>query len=98
MAVTVATAKVTLRITTEAFDTEIQNLITAAYADLTTGGMITSTSITDPAASALADQAVLTYIRANFGSPEEYDRLKKSYDEQKAQLGSLTGATDWLEV
>ena len=32
---------------------------------------------------------------ATFGEPDEYDRLKKSYDEQKAQLSTCTGYTDW---
>ena len=40
-------------------------------------------------------QAVITYARAHFGSPEDYDRLKASYDEQKAQLQMATGYTDW---
>jgi hypothetical protein len=31
----------------------------------------------------------------NFGEPDQYDRLKKSYDEQKAQLGMATGYTTW---
>jgi hypothetical protein len=30
-----------------------------------------------------------------FGSPPDYDRLKASYDEQKAQLQMSTGYTDW---
>ena len=33
----------------------------------------------------------------NFGEPEDYDRMKKSYDEQKAQLSMATGYTDWGE-
>jgi hypothetical protein len=31
----------------------------------------------------------------NFGEPEDYDRLKASYDEQKAQLSTATGYTHW---
>jgi hypothetical protein len=31
----------------------------------------------------------------SFGLPEDYDRLKRSYDEQKAQLSNATGYTDW---
>ena len=40
-------------------------------------------------------QAVITYCKMNFGLPEDYDRLKRSYDEQKAQLGTATNYTDW---
>ena len=96
--ITKADAKMTLRITTNAFDDEIQALITAAYADLTTGGMIPIASITTSTdAETLADRAAMTYVRLNFGQPDDYDRLKKSYDEQKAQLRTFTGATDWME-
>lgn len=31
-------------------------------------------------------QAIITYCRLNFGTPDDYDRLKASYDEQRAQL------------
>ena len=46
-------------------------------------------------ADALITQAVITYVLMNFGDPDNYDRLKKSYDEQKAQLSTCTGYTNW---
>ena len=46
---------------------------------------------------ALCVRAILTYVRAHFGSPGDYDRVKASYDEQKAQLMSATGYTDYGE-
>lgn len=78
-------AKLALRITTTAYDSEIQRLIDAAIADL--GIVLTGVDSTD----ALYAQAIITYVRLNFGTPEDYDRLKKSYDEQKAQLMTATG-------
>ena len=39
----------------------------------------------------LVVQAVKTYVRMSFGSPSDYDRLKRSYDEQKAQMQTATG-------
>ena len=60
--------KLALRISTNAYDTEIQALIDAAYKDLGK-----------------------TYVRMSFGSPSDYDRLKRSYDEQKAQMQTATG-------
>ena len=42
-------------------------------------------------------RAVTTYCKANFGEPDQYDRLKASYDEQKAQLATHTGHTTWSE-
>lgn len=82
--------KLALRITTAAFDTEIEDLIAAALADLGLAG-IAKLDETDP----LILRAVTTYCRANFGSPDDYDRLKAAYDEQKAQLQVSTGYTDW---
>ena len=84
--------KLALRITTAAFDSEIEDLISAALAELGIAGVITLEE-TDP----LIIRAVITYCKANFGQPEEYDRLKAAYDEQKAQLQMATGYTDWGE-
>lgn len=79
--------KLALRISTNAYDDEIQALIDAAYLDLGIAGVDTTTLVGDP----LVVQAVKTYVRMSFGSPADYDRLKRSYDEQKAQMQSATG-------
>ena len=79
--------KLALRVSVTAYDSEILALIQAALADLGLVGIEASSMITD----ALVVQAVKTYVRMSFGSPSDYDRLKKSYDEQKAQLISATG-------
>ncbi len=82
-----AKVKLAMRLTTTAYDSEITRLINAACADL---GIvdITATATTE---DALLTQAIITYCRMNFGTPEDYDRLKASYDEQKAQLMTATG-------
>ena len=85
--------KLALRITTNAFDDEIQDLINAALADLGIAGI---TNLDE--ADALIKRAVITFCRVNFGEPDDYDRMKASYDEQKAQLQVATGYTDWLGV
>ena len=82
--------KLALRITTTAFDNEMNDLIDAALADLGLAGVTTLTE-TDP----LIIRAVVTYCRIHFGQPDDYDKLKGSYDEQKAQLMMATGYTDW---
>ena len=86
--------KMALRVTTNAFDTELQALIDAAYLDLARGGVIAEV-LTTSGSDALVNRAVITYCKMNFGLPEDYDRLKRSYDEQKAQLGTATNYTDW---
>lgn len=82
--------RLALRISTAAFDDEITDLISAAEADLGVAG-VTNVDESDP----LIRRAIITYCRANFGQPEDYDKLKVSYDEQKAQLATNTGHTDW---
>lgn len=79
--------KLALRVTTDAFDSEITGLIEAACADLGVVGVDAESTTTDP----LLTRAIITYCRVNFGSPDDYDRLKASYDEQKAQLITCTG-------
>lgn len=82
--------KVALRITTTAYDAEITSLINAAEADLGIAGVVLPDEL-----DAICERAIITYCRVNFGSPADYDRMKASYDEQKAQLSTATGYTDW---
>lgn len=82
--------KLALRIKTDAYDDELTDLIDAAKLDLGVAGVV----LPDPI-DALVVKAVITYCKMSFGLPEDYDRLKRSYDEQKAQLSTATGYTDW---
>lgn len=85
-----AKVKVALRIVTTDFDDELTDLINAAVRDMNLAG-VSETELTDP----LIIRAVITYCKMNFGEPDQYDRLKQSYDEQKAQMGMATGYTTW---
>lgn len=84
--------KLTLRIADDNndFNDEITDLINACTKDLGVAG-VTNVEDTD----ALVIRAINTYCKANFGDAEDYDRLKASYDEQKAQLSMCTGYTTW---
>lgn len=86
--------KLALRITTDVFDSELTMLIEAALADL---GLtdISEEVLSEDTNLPLIQRAVITYVRCNFGEPDEYDRLKASYDEQKAQLSMATCYTTW---
>ncbi len=85
--------KLALRITTGAFDSELTDLINAALLDMGLAGVTE-----DSTGNALVLRAVITYCKMHFGQPDDYDRLKRSYDEQKAQLGMATGYTTWTGV
>lgn len=88
---TLEKVKLALRITASVFDVELNGLIQAAIADLMLAGVRADIKPEDP----LIERAVITYCKANFGEADQYDRLKASYDEQKSQLMSATGYTDW---
>ena len=84
-------AKMARRMTTDAFDNEVFRLLEAAELDLGIAGVEIPESV-----DAIVTQAKITYFLMHFGEPDNYDRLKASYDEQKAQLATCTGYTDWL--
>lgn len=83
--------KLALRITTNAYDDELNGLIEAAKLDLGIAGVIVPAEL-----DAIVSLAIITYCKCHFGEPDEYDRLKASYDEQKAQLSMCTGYTEWI--
>lgn len=86
----VAAAKMARRITTNEYDSQIADLLNAALLDLGVAGVVVPASL-DP----LVKQAAITYFLLHFGEPGDRDFLKKSYDEQKAQLSMCSGYTDW---
>lgn len=88
-----AAAKLAARIKTTAFDDQVEMLLDAALLDMGVAGVVVPAEL-DP----IVTQAAITYFLMNFGQPDEYDRLKRSYDEQKAQLATCTGYTDWGDV
>jgi len=83
--------KPALRITVDAFDIEIQDLIDAAMADLILAGVAADKAVgTDP----LIKRAVTTYCKANFGFDNpDADRLQMSFDLLKRHL---TLAQDYI--
>ncbi len=84
------------RFSTDRFDTvQLPHLINAAQQDLGIAGVIVPEEL-----DAIIDQAITTYVLLNFGLLPDADakRLKQSYDEQKAQLSTATGYTDWRDA
>lgn len=88
----VTKAKTALRIRSTIYDDQIDDLISSAKLDLGIAGVVLPDTL-DP----LCNTAIITYVCLHFGQPEDYDRLKRSYDEQKAQLQTASGYTDWGE-
>ena len=82
--------KLALRLTTDDYNSELTRLIAQGLADLGVAG-VTEDNTEDP----LVKGAVITFCKIHFGSPQDFDRLKRSYDEQKAQMATCTGYTEW---
>ena len=87
---TIDKVKMALRITTESYDDELTDLIAAAKQDLGIAGVEVPSTLDE-----IVTRAIITYCKMSFGLPEDFDRLKASYDEQKAQLSNASGYTDW---
>ena len=90
--------KLALLITGNDFDSELTDLIDAAAKDLGIAGvdaLVISTDTND----ALIIRAIITYCGYQFeimhGSLDRSAAYKKSYDEQKSQLGMASGYTTW---
>lgn len=82
-----------LRISTTDFDDEITDIMNACLLDLGIAGINENDTTNE-----LIIRAVTTYTKLHFGDLDQlgdYDRLKASYDEQKAQLSMATGYTNW---
>ena len=82
--------KMALRIKNDAYNDELNDLIASAQLDLGVAGVIIPEEL-----DALVTRAIITYCKVHFGLPDDADRLKRSYDEQKAQLVTCTGYTEW---
>lgn len=82
--------KMALRISNNAYNEELTDLINAAKLDLGVAGVEVPAVLDE-----LVTRAIITYCKMSFGIPEDYDKLKDSYDEQKAQLSNASGYTDW---
>ena len=89
--------KLALRITTNAFDAELTDLVNQCISDMGFAGIDTDVIGSDYLSDPAVVMAIITFCKFSFGKLDsnEYDRLKASYDEQKKQLGMATGYTDW---
>jgi len=91
--------KLALLITSNTFDTELTELISAAVVDLNIAGVDNETVVTTEPTNALVSRAIIAFCAYNFelmhGEESRSDKFKKVYDEQKAQLSMATNYTTW---
>ena len=84
--------KLALRVTVDVYDLDLTALITAAQSDLGIAGVVLPATL-----DAICERAIITYCKIHFLTltDGEFSRLKASYDEQKAQLATASGYTNW---
>lgn len=86
--------KLALRITTTAFDTEIQRLINECIEELEGLGVIVDVAEGIPTSDQVQG-AIVAYCKWQFGSNDEADRWREIFDRKLAQLKTMTGFTEW---
>lgn len=87
----ISKCRMALRRVGTTFDDEINDAIDAALVDLGIAG-ITNTALNDP----LVIKAIKVFVKMDSGDfDDEYDRLKASYDELKAEMGMNHSYTDF---
>jgi hypothetical protein len=82
--------KVACRVTSNTFDSELNMLIDSAKIDLGIAGVVLPSEL-----DSICNVAIITYCKMKFGNPDNYDSLKASYDEQKAQLSMSDAYTNF---
>ena len=98
--------KLAMQVTAEEFDPELCSLMDAGARDLQLAGIVLPGTVsfaateqgmqdTSTLTDALVMRAIFTYVRMNFESPADYDRLANSYESQKERLMHATGYTDY---
>lgn len=91
--------KLALLISSEDFDDELEDLIGGAVLDLNIAGVDDETTVSDNPTDKLIIRAIISYCGYHFelvhGTLDRADAFKRSYDEQKAQLGMATNYTTW---
>lgn len=91
--------KLALLISSDSFDDELEDLIGGAVLDLNIAGVDDATTVSDNPTDKLIIRAICSYCGYQFelmhGTLDRAEAFKKSYDEQKAQLGMATNYTTW---
>lgn len=88
--------KLALRITTDAFNSEIAQLITACVEEMQGVGVVIDYEADGTTPSSMQVQtAIVAYCKWLFGNNADADRWRDIYHTKLAQLQTMSGYTDW---
>jgi len=88
--------KLALRITTDAFNSEITQLIAACTEEMQGVGVVIDYEADGETPSSMQVQtAIVAYCKWLFGNNADADRWREIYHTKLAQLQTMSGYTDW---
>lgn len=88
-----ALVKMALRITTTAFDDELNMLIESCTEEMASMNVI----VAEPYSPQIK-AAVVAYCKWQFGNHEDKGQWEKIYHTKLAQLKTMSGFTDWRDA
>lgn len=89
--------KLALRISTDAYDAELNMLITSCLDEMASMNAISYSEASDPSSDQVKS-AVVAYCKWMFGNNEDKEQWEKIYHTKLAQLKTMTGYTDWRGI
>jgi hypothetical protein len=92
-----ALVKLALRISTTAYDAELNMLIASCLQELEAMNVVIETGDDGAPTSEQVKAAVVAYCKWQFGNLEEKDQWRDIYHTKLAQLKTMTGYTDWRD-
>lgn len=90
--------KLALRITTTAFDDELNMLIASCLQEMAAMNVLIATDGNGDPTSEQVKAAVVAFCKWRFGNHEDKDQWEKIYHTSLAQLKTMTGYTDWRDA
>lgn len=87
--------KLALRISGNAFDTEIADLIAACIEEMEHLNVIVDLGADNVPTSPQVQQAIICYCKWQFGDADNKEQFEAIYHTKLAQLKTMTGFTDW---
>lgn len=87
--------KLALRISTTAYDTELNMLIASCIQEMTHMNVIVDVDTSGNPTDAQVKAAIVAYCKWQFGNHEDKEQWEGIYHTKLAQLKTMTGYTDW---
>lgn len=92
-----ALVKLALRITTTAFDDELNMLIDSCKKEMAAMNVTVAVNTSGEPTDTQVKAAIVAYCKWQFGNHEDKDQWEQIYHTKLAQLKTMTGYTNWRD-